>query len=74
MGRSSMTRAWQRMARWVLAALVLIAAALGGLTAVASADAATSNLTVTLGGDGAGAVTSDPGGDRLHHRYVHGPV
>ena len=62
MGRSSMTRAWQRMARWVLAALVLIAAALGGLTAVASADAATSNLTVTLGGDGAGAVTSDPGG------------
>ncbi len=62
MVRSSMNRVRRRMTEWALAALVLIAAALGGLTAAASADAATSNLTVTLGGDGAGAVTSAPGG------------
>ena len=57
-----MTRAWQRMARWVLGAMILAAVALGGLAAIASADPATSTLTVTLAGTGAGSVTSDPAG------------
>ena len=62
MGRSSMNRMRRRMAEWVLAALVLMAAALGGLAAVASADTTPSVLTVTLAGDGAGTVTSDQAG------------
>jgi hypothetical protein len=47
------------MAEWALAALILVCAAFGALAAIASADPpAQTTLTVTLGGDGAGTITS----------------
>jgi hypothetical protein len=53
---------WQRLARWTVPMLVLACAVLGGPVQSARADVTPSTLTVTLGGDGAGAITSDTGG------------
>jgi hypothetical protein len=49
---------WRRIAVGVLASVI----ALGACAAVASADATPSALTVVLGGDGTGSITSDSGG------------